>query len=46
MASADARRALQAAAAVEPLAAMKTALAGLSIPVLWSAWRAARRSRA
>jgi phytoene synthase len=46
MASADARRALQAAAAVEPLVAMKTALAGLSIPVLWSAWRAARRSRA
>ena len=46
MASADARRALQAASAVEPLGAMKTALGGLSIPVLWSAWRAARRSRA
>ena len=46
MASADARRALQAASAVAPLGAMKTALGGLSIPVLWSAWRAARRSRA
>jgi phytoene synthase len=46
MAGADATRARQAASASEPLTAMKAALEGLSIPVLWSAWRAARRSRA
>ena len=46
MAAADARRAVQAARASEPLAAMNAALARLSIPVVWSAWRAARRSRA
>jgi phytoene synthase len=46
MAGADATRARQTASASEPLIAMKAALEGLSVPVLWSAWRAARRSRA
>ena len=46
MAGAEAARSRQAASASEPLAVMKTALEGLSVPVLWSAWRAARRSRA
>ena len=46
MAAADARRAVQAAGASEPLAAMNDALGRLSIPVVWSAWRAARRSPA
>jgi phytoene synthase len=46
MAGAEATRARQAASASEPLTTMKAALEGLSVPVLWSAWRAARRSRA
>ncbi|MET0230280.1 MAG: phytoene synthase, partial [Rhodanobacteraceae bacterium] len=46
MAAADAVRALAAAKAAEPLAALGVALGRLSIPVVWSAWRAARRSRA
>lgn len=46
MTAADARRALQAARAREPLGTIQKALAGLSIPVVWSAWRAARRSPA
>ena len=46
MAAADARRAMQVARAGEPLAEMNAALGRLSIPVVWSAWRAARRSPA
>jgi hypothetical protein len=46
MVAADARRASQAASASEPLAMINVALTSLSIPVVWSAWRAARRSRA
>jgi hypothetical protein len=46
MTAAGARRASQAATAREPLAALNVALGTLSIPVVWSAWRAARRSRA
>jgi phytoene synthase len=45
MAAADAKRLANAAKAGEPLAAVNSALAGLSIPVAWAAWRAARRSR-
>jgi len=45
MAAADAKRTDLAQNATDPLAAMDTALAGLSLPVVWSAWRAARRSR-
>jgi phytoene synthase len=44
MAAADARRAWQAVRAPEPLGAIQAALGSLSIPVVWSAWRAARRS--
>ena len=45
MAAADAKRLAQAAKAGEPLSALNNALAGLSIPIAWAAWRAARRSR-
>lgn len=45
MAAVDAKRLANAARAGEPLAAVNAALAGLSVPVAWSAWRAARRSR-
>lgn len=45
MVSADGARAKRAAGASEPLAALSSALGTLSLPVLWSAWRAARRSR-
>jgi len=45
MAAADAKRLAAAANAGEPLAAMNVVLAGLSIPIVWAAWRAARRSR-
>jgi len=45
MAAADAVRAAAASKAAEPLAALGEALGRLSIPVVWSAWRAARRSR-
>jgi phytoene synthase len=44
MAAANARRASRAARATEPLGVIRLALAGLSAPVVWSAWRAARRS--
>jgi hypothetical protein len=44
MAAANARRASQAACASEPLGAIQSALARLSVPVVWSAWRAAHRS--
>ena len=46
MAAANARRASRAARASEPLGAIQPALASLSVPVVWSAWRAARRSPA
>jgi phytoene synthase len=46
MAAADATRALAASKAAEPLAALDEALGRLLIPAVWSAWRAARRSRA
>lgn len=46
MAAANARRASQAARASDPLGAIQPALASLSVPVVWSAWRAARRSPA
>ncbi len=46
MAAADAVRAERARRARDPLAALNEALGTLSIPVAWSAWRAARRSRA
>ncbi len=46
MAAADATRAVTAAKATEPLSALVEALGRLSIPAVWSAWRAARRSRA
>ncbi|MET0232814.1 MAG: phytoene synthase [Rhodanobacteraceae bacterium] len=46
MAAADAVRAIRASNATEPLAALDEALGRLSIPAVWSAWRAARRSRA
>lgn len=42
---ADSKRALQAAQASDPLAAINAALTRLSISVVWAAWRAARRSR-
>ena len=45
IAGADARRLAGAATAPDPLAAVNAAFAGLSIPVAWAAWRAARRSR-
>ncbi len=45
MAAADASRLAGAAKAREPLAALNDALAGLSLPITWAAWRAARRSR-
>lgn len=45
MIAADSKRALQAAQASDPLAAINAALARLSISVVWAAWRAARRSR-
>ncbi|HEX5123567.1 MAG TPA: squalene/phytoene synthase family protein [Rhodanobacteraceae bacterium] len=45
MAAADAKRLAGAAKAGEPLVAANAALTGLSIPVAWAAWRAARRSR-
>ncbi|HJT98465.1 MAG TPA: hypothetical protein VJ696_09140, partial [Rhodanobacteraceae bacterium] len=45
IAAADARRAREASRADDPLAALRTGFARLSFPVLWSAWRAARRSR-
>jgi 15-cis-phytoene synthase len=44
-AAADARRLAAAAGSNEPLTAIDASLAGLSIPIAWSAWRAARRSR-
>jgi len=46
MAAADATRAIDASNAAEPLAALDEGLGRLSIPAVWSAWRAARRSRA
>jgi 15-cis-phytoene synthase len=46
MAAADAMRAATASNAAEPLAALDEGLGRLSIPAVWSAWRAARRSRA
>jgi hypothetical protein len=46
VAAADAARATAAANAAEPLAALDEALGRLSFPAVWSAWRAARRSRA
>ena len=46
MAAADAVRAGAASKAAEPLAALGEALGRLSISTVWSAWRAARRSRA
>jgi hypothetical protein len=45
MTAADAARASKAASAGDPAAAIGPALAGLSLPAVWSAWRAARRSR-
>jgi 15-cis-phytoene synthase len=45
MGASDAKRLAAAATAGEPLAAMNVELANLSIPMVWSAWRAARRSR-
>ena len=45
MAAADARRTDIARRSPDPLGAMNAALGALSIPVVWSAWRAARRSR-
>lgn len=45
MAAADAKRLASAAKAGEPMNAMTASLAGLSIPIAWAAWRAARRSR-
>jgi phytoene synthase len=45
MIAADSARALQAAQAGNPLAAINAALPRLSISVVWAAWRAARRSR-
>jgi phytoene synthase len=46
MAAADAARAVTASNATEPLAALGEALGRLSIPAVWFAWRAARRSHA
>jgi len=46
MAAADATRATTASNAAEPLAALDEGFGRLSIPTVWSAWRAARRSRA
>jgi phytoene synthase len=46
MAAADAKRAHRAARARKPLATMNSLLGRLSVPVVWSAWRAARRSQA
>jgi phytoene synthase len=45
MAAADAKRLAIPARAGAPLAALNPALATLSLPVAWAAWRAARRSR-
>jgi hypothetical protein len=45
MAAADAKRLASAAKAGEPMKAMTASLTGLSIPIAWAAWRAARRSR-
>ena len=45
MAAADAKRLAGAAKAAEPLKAVTASLGGLSIPIAWAAWRAARRSR-
>ena len=45
MTAADSKRLAKAARATEPLAVLNVALAGLSIPIAWAAWRAARRSR-
>lgn len=45
MAAADAKRLAKSAGVAEPLAAVNASLTGLSIPVAWAAWRAARRSR-
>src|SRR5262249_4756982 len=44
MAAADAKRLAAAAHAGEPLAALNVGLPGLSIPIVWSASRAGRRS--
>jgi hypothetical protein len=46
MTAADATRAIDASNSAEPLAALDEGLGRLSIPAVWSAWRAARRSRA
>jgi 15-cis-phytoene synthase len=46
MVAAAARHAMTAVRAPEPLAGIEGALRSLSIPVVWSAWRAARRSPA
>lgn len=46
MAAADAARAKAASKSAEPLAALDAVLGRLSMPAVWSAWRAARRSRA
>ena len=46
MTAANARRASQASRASEPLGAIQPSLASLSVPTVWSAWRAARRSPA
>jgi phytoene synthase len=45
MAAADGQRLAAAASAGEPLATVNAALASLSLPIAWAAWRAARRSR-
>lgn len=45
MAAVDAKRTDIAERSRDPLGAMNAALASLSVPVVWSAWRAARRSR-
>jgi phytoene synthase len=45
MTAADAKRLANGAKAGEPLAAIDLSLARLTIPIAWTAWRAARRSR-
>jgi len=45
MATVDGERAVRARLAREPLASLSESLGKLSIPLVWSAWHAARRSR-
>jgi phytoene synthase len=45
IAGANAIRAARAAASSAPLDALRDAMARLSLPMTWAAWRAARRSR-